>query len=116
MLAKANRLTKRGSFRYVYNKGERKSCGPLTLAFVKDRTLRVGFSVVNKVGKAVVRNKLKRRLRAAVRDLLPRLSPAQAVVSASPAAAVLPYAKLKSELTGLLRRAALLDPNYEEKA
>jgi ribonuclease P protein component len=36
-----------------------------------DATIRVGFTVTKKVGNAVVRNRMKRRLRALARDLLP---------------------------------------------
>ncbi|WP_258893277.1 ribonuclease P protein component [Sphingomonas sp. SUN019] len=36
-----------------------------------DDTMRVGFTVTKKIGNAVVRNRMKRRLRALVRDVLP---------------------------------------------
>jgi ribonuclease P protein component len=36
-----------------------------------DPTMRVGFTVTKKIGNAVVRNRMKRRLRALARDLLP---------------------------------------------
>ena len=36
-----------------------------------DPAMRVGFTVTKKVGNAVVRNRMKRRLRALARDLLP---------------------------------------------
>jgi ribonuclease P protein component len=36
-----------------------------------DQALRVGFTVTKKIGNAVVRNRMKRRLRALARELLP---------------------------------------------
>ena len=36
-----------------------------------DPTMRVGFTVTKKIGGAVVRNRMKRRLRALARDTLP---------------------------------------------
>ena len=36
-----------------------------------DAAMRVGFTVTKKIGNAVVRNRMKRRLRALARELLP---------------------------------------------
>ncbi|MCL2061303.1 MAG: ribonuclease P protein component [Firmicutes bacterium] len=107
MLSKKYRLTKRGSFTFVYNKGERKSDGPLRLTWVAAKNLRIGFSVPNKVGKAVVRNQLKRRLRAVARQLLKKLRPAQIVVSAQPCAEKLSYEALYNSVCALFDKAKL---------
>ena len=108
MLAKKYRLTKRGSFRYVYGKGERVGRGPLGLVFIKSKSLRVGFSVSNKVGCAVERNKLKRRLRAICRELLPKLSTAQIVIVAKPEAKELSFETLRREVERLFEKSSLL--------
>ena len=38
-----------------------------------DQVMRIGYTVTKKIGNAVVRNRMKRRFRALVRDLLPDL-------------------------------------------
>lgn len=38
-----------------------------------DDAMRVGFTVTKKIGNAVVRNRMKRRLRALARELLPEI-------------------------------------------
>lgn len=109
MLAKKYRLTKRGSFSYVYRKGERKQTDALKLIYVQTRgEEKVGFSVSNKIGKAVVRNKVKRRLRAAYRQFCGRVKPAQMVFMASESIVKLSYQSIVSDVRGLLRRAGLL--------
>jgi len=107
MLKKVYRLTKRGSFAFVYNKGERKSERLIGLIYVPGKNLKIGFSVPNKVGKAHVRNLLKRRFRAIARELIPTLRPAQIVISAKPGAELLSYAELHSCVTELFRKAKL---------
>ncbi len=108
MLPKANRLNKHGSFSYVYRKGKGLAEPDVVLYFTPAKTPRVGFSVSNKVGKAVVRNKVKRRLRASAGAMLPRLRGCQAVVTASPSAAGKSYAELDGQLRKLFSCAGLI--------
>ena len=108
MLDKAHRLNKHGSLAYVYRKGVRLSEPDVVLIYTPARSVRVGFSVSNKVGKAVVRNKVKRRLRASVAAHLHGMAGCQAIVVANPSAAGKDYAALDGELVALLRRAELL--------
>ena len=65
----SGRLKKNYEFKYVYNKGKVYSNYLLVLYIVKNKKdfNRVGFSVSKKVGKSVVRNKVKRRIRESYR-------------------------------------------------
>ena len=68
---KAVRILRRSDFRKVYDEGSRFS-SPYFAAFCLKRTdpafgARVGFTITKALGKAVTRNRMKRRLREAVR-------------------------------------------------
>ncbi|MCH5154457.1 MAG: ribonuclease P protein component [Clostridiales bacterium] len=109
MLNKANRLNKHGSFAYVYRKGNRLSESDVVLIYTAPaHSVRVGFSVSNKVGKAVVRNKVKRRLRSAVQNRIPSMRGCQAIVLAKPSAADKSFEVLSNEVEHLLYKAGLL--------
>ena len=109
MLSKRYRLHKHGSFTFVYKKGEGRSDGPLKLTFVRARgQAKIGISVPNTVGKAVVRNKVRRRIRAVLYPLTDRIKPAQIVFSARKGAETLTYAQIEQSVYALLNRAGLL--------
>ena len=91
----------------MYNRGDHFGGSKLSLVFVKGKSLKIGFSVSNKVGHAVVRNKLKRRLRAVCRVLAPTLEKAQIVIVAKPAAADMTYDDINKEVTRLFNKAKL---------
>ena len=69
MLVSAHRLRKRKDFRRAYQRGKSVKCASFVLYYAPNRTgtYRVGFSVSKKIGKAVVRNRVKRKLREAAR-------------------------------------------------
>lgn len=69
MLNKKHRLTKRKEFGYIYKLGKRVSVGELSLIYIptKLKVSRFGFVVSKKIGKAHVRNKVKRQLSEIVR-------------------------------------------------
>jgi len=90
-LPKANRLRHRNEFQAVYQKGGRCSGKYLVLRFLQeilpsegDKTLppaKIGISISQKVSKkAVVRNRIKRQIRAIIRSLLPQLPPGWKIV------------------------------------
>jgi ribonuclease P protein component len=69
---------------------------------------RIGFSVSKRVGGAVIRNLVKRRLREAVRHQLAALSGGwDLVVTARPAAAGVGYPVLAAELDDLFTRVGM---------
>jgi ribonuclease P protein component len=69
---------------------------------------RFAYSISKRVGKAVVRNKVRRRLREIVRAE-PFLEGYDVVIVARPPAAHSDFAALKAELTLLMKRARLLE-------
>ena len=64
-----HRLKKKKQFAYIYKKGTRKSTRNLTLFTIPSKfsSYKIGYSVSKKIGKATVRNKVKRRLKEIVR-------------------------------------------------
>ena len=76
MLSKENRLKKKKDFERVFKLGKGCQEGFLFLKATKNNleASRFGFIVSQKISKkAVVRNKVKRRLRAIIRKNLPRI-------------------------------------------
>jgi ribonuclease P protein component len=73
------RLVRRGDFDAVYRAGKRRSSSHFTVFFRANQlpVSRFGFSIKKALGGAVVRNRMKRRLREAVR--LARVGQAGAV-------------------------------------
>ena len=85
----------------------RTTTGPITVTFVADEVgvrPRVAYSVGRKVGTAVVRNQLRRRLRAIVAARAVGLTPGAYLVSAGPRAADLNFADLRSAVDGAFDR------------
>lgn len=110
MLAKRYRLTKHGSFNYVYRKGNAVKSGVVSLVFVRGgKGVKFGFSVPNKVGKATVRNKVKRRMRAVIQERKDKIKGGvQAVFSAKQGASEMTYPQLEETMEKLLSKAGLL--------
>jgi ribonuclease P protein component len=102
------RLRRRNDFAAVYSKGRTQSNQLLVLRVLStDReTTRFGFVVGQAVGGAVVRNRVKRRLREAARAM-PVRSGFDLVIGARSPAADAHYATLRDALAALLERAGL---------
>lgn len=71
MIKRENRLKKNRHFNYIYKHGDsvRANCIVLIFSKTKFKNYKVGFSVSNKIGKSVVRNKIKRRMREAFNQI-----------------------------------------------
>lgn len=105
---KSARILKSTEFRRVYDHGTRVS-GPFFAAFClrlpEAAGPRVGFTVPRALGKAVVRNRIRRRVREAVRQQFDRLAPQwQIVINPRRAAHDAPFQDLLKEVERLFAR------------
>lgn len=82
MLDRHNRIYEKKDYNSLYRTG-RRIAGKYIIVFIRDNSLernRFGFVCSKKVGKAVVRNRAKRQLRAIVRNHMPDLKSGYDVV------------------------------------
>ena len=99
-------------FRRLYGRGK-SAVNPCLAVYCRKNNLgysRLGLTVGVKLGKAVVRNRTKRRLRECVRPLLGRMSGGLYVFVARPSAAEQTFAQLNRQVGQLLNRAGALAP------
>lgn len=118
-LPKANRLKHRKEFKTVYQKGLRCWGKHLILRAWQQETAtgesslpppKIGISISQKVSKkAVVRNRIKRQIRAIIQSLLPQLQPGwKIVVVVKPSAVGCKYEDFLRELKQLLIQSEVL--------
>ncbi|QLD11928.1 ribonuclease P protein component [Microbacterium oleivorans] len=110
MLARGNRITRGADYKAVVRGGAR-CAGSHTVTYVVSsgsrRSPRFGFIVSKQVGSAVVRNTVRRRLKAVCAQVLPEVREgADIVIRALPSAAGSDFAQLREEVTRCLRRRA----------
>jgi ribonuclease P protein component len=128
-LPKAHRLRRRQDFQDVYQAGRRRSGQYLTVLFLLrknhqqqltaetlDQPLptQIGVSISQKVSKrAVIRNRMKRQIHGAFRQLLPRMAPGwRIVVVVRPVlSSKCDYAEFLRELEQLLTEAEVIHGN-----
>ena len=105
---RGHRLLHRRHFLYLQRRGRRANARHLFLFFVpqRHRSKRFGFTVSRKVGGAVVRNRVRRRLREVVRLHMGRFASGYSfVLVAKPSAAAADYDALLSDVLSLAEQA-----------
>ncbi len=121
-------LKKNKEFSFTYRQGRACSGRLFTLIYVKSRPPRrrkhaapaprvpqapvhIGLSVSKKIGNSVVRNRVKRRLRAAVTPFIPQIKPGfNLIVVARPTLIDEPFPNIEHAMRALLKKADLLRP------
>lgn len=108
------RIRTHSTFRALARPDGRASSGPLRVAYVGTSDTSglacVGYAVGRRHGNAVARNRLRRRLRAAVREIATSaaLPPGAYLVSARPGAGELGYAALQAAVGAATMGAATM--------
>lgn len=109
-MQKQYRLNNKKVFRYLYSRGKSVASRHMVLIWAPSKyPLRVGFVVSKKIGKAVVRNKVRRRMRESFRSVLDRVAPnANYIVLARAGIDTLTYQQLHAAMLQLLKQAGAL--------
>jgi ribonuclease P protein component len=117
-MRRSHRLRRPEHFRRVRREGRVLTSRWLFLSVAPTRrqTLRCGFVVGRQIGGAVQRNRARRRIREAVRLLLPTLLPGYDLVFTvrTPEVIDAPFSQLQNDIVSLLRQAGLLPTPVDE--
>jgi ribonuclease P protein component len=101
------RIQDRATFEALRRSERRARRGPVSVTYAagESPSPRIAYAVGKRVGKAVVRNRLRRRLRAAVSGLT-GLQPGAYLVAADPGAAGLSYEDLRTKVASAMTAAS----------
>jgi len=103
------RIRDRATFEALRRDGRRSRRGQVTVTFVAGvgpDVPRVAYAVGRRAGGAVERNRLRRRLRAAVDEVAGTLPPGAYLVAAGRGAVGLPFEDLKAHVTAAMTSAS----------
>ena len=120
MLAKTNRITRGIDYRSVSRRGQR-AAGPHLVTHIvftdEPRGPRFGFIVSKAVGNAVVRNTVRRRLKAICAEALPDVHQgADIVIRALASSAGADFAELRAQVRRSLRKRGAMSSAAAEPA
>lgn len=111
-MKKAYRLKSRLDFQSVYTKGRSTANRAAVLYALPQKppgTSRIGFAAGKKLGNAVVRNRVKRRIKEAVRLLWSRVKPGfYLIIIARQASKDMIFSQLQARVEELFERAGVL--------
>ncbi|MHB1725097.1 MAG: ribonuclease P protein component [Acidimicrobiales bacterium] len=102
------RIRSRATFEAVAATCRRGRSGPITVRFAERSTWsepQIGYAISRRVGSAVVRNRLRRRLRAIMLEEAPLLAPGAYVVQVGPNGPALKFDDLKAAMSQALEGA-----------
>lgn len=102
------RIRDRATFEELRRSDARARRGPVTVTYAESTTAgmaRVAYAVGRRCGNAVERNRIRRRLRAAVAEA-DTLAPGAYLVSAGPAAGHEAFGELKAQVTTAMSAAS----------
>ena len=108
------RLRRNSDFQQVRQNGKFYASSFVVLAFLRNELdySRFGFVVSKRLGKAVIRNKIKRRLREAIRQRLSQIQPGfDLVFIARHPIGEASYTEIEQTLDYLLKKSGLLTPD-----
>ena len=102
------RIREAATFAQLQRAGRRARRGPLTVRFLPlpSGSPQVAYAVSRRVGGAVVRNRVRRRLRHLVQELVPTMPVGAYLIGASPAAATAESPELRQALHAAVREAS----------
>lgn len=107
MKIKPHRLRKNRHFQYIYRKGATVHSRFITLVYAKTKIqpFKVGFSVSKKVGKSVVRSKVKRLMKSSFIIIGEKLlNEFNYIFVAKPGIENLSFAEVQTEMSSLIDR------------
>ena len=105
---RVGRIESRDTFLALRRSSYRGRSGPIAVRYVTDDAsgaIRAAYAINRKVGNAVVRNRLRRRMRAIVTSYATDLPAGAYVISTDPSGAVLRYEELRAAMGQALERA-----------
>ncbi len=97
-LSRDHRILKSSEFRQILRKSRRTRTTHLLVAVGAGEHFKLGMSVSKKVGNAVHRNRIRRRIREIVRLQMHPEIPTRVVITARPGCADLSFSQLKGEI------------------
>lgn len=116
-MQKKYRLKSSRVFNYLHRRGVSTANKRLVLVYAPSKySLKVGFIVNKKVGKAVVRNKVRRRLREAFRALIPFVEDkCNYIIIARAECADSTFSQIADSIVQALKKSKLLVNNIDEE-